>query len=68
VADHLGKLLASRASVKEYLDGVEVAAGEVVLLKTSASTRARRRTVTICQEVAALCDVFVMMPSYGPSR
>jgi hypothetical protein len=47
VADYLSKALGREVPlVAEYLDGVDVKAGDIVLFETRASTRARKRTPT----------------------
>ncbi len=40
---------------KDYLDGVDVAEGELVVLETSASTRARRKTTKPCPRNTRRC-------------
>ena len=41
--------------VKDYLDGVDVAEGELVVLKTFASTKARRKTTKLCPKNTLHC-------------
>lgn len=62
VADHLSKLLGKPVRlVKEYLDGVEVAAGEVVLLENVRFNKGEKKNSDeLARKYAALCDVFVM--------
>ncbi len=62
VAEHLGTLLGKPVRlVKEYLDGVEVAAGEVVLLENVRVNRGEKKNSDgLAHKYAALCDVFVM--------
>lgn len=62
VADHLSKLLGKPVRlIKEYLDGVEVAAGEVVLFENVRFNKGEKKNSDeLAQKYAALCDVFVM--------
>ncbi len=62
VAEHLGTLLGKPVRlVKEYLDGVEVAAGEVVLLENVRFNKGEKKNSDeLAHKYAALCDVFVM--------
>jgi len=62
VADHLGKLLGKPVRlVREYLDGVEVADGEVVLFENVRFNKGEKKdNEELSKRYAALCDVFVM--------
>ena len=62
VADHLGKLLGKPVRlVKDYLQGVEVAAGEVVLFENVRFNKGEKKNSDeLAKQYAALCDVFVM--------
>lgn len=62
VAEHLGTLLGKPVRlVKEYLEGVEVAAGEVVLLENVRFNKGEKKNSDeLAHKYAALCDVFVM--------
>jgi phosphoglycerate kinase len=62
VADYLSKALGREvALVKDYLDGVEVQAGELVLLENVRFNKGEKKnTDELAQKYAALCDVFVM--------
>jgi phosphoglycerate kinase len=62
VADHLSKLLGKPVRlIKEYLDGVEVAAGEVVLFENVRFNKGEKKNSDdLAKKYAALCDVFVM--------
>ena len=49
------------ASVRDWLDGVDCEAGEVVLLENVRSTRGEKKNhAELARRMAALCDVFVM--------
>ncbi len=62
VADHLGELLGPPVRlVKDYLDGVEVADGEVVLFENVRFNKGEKKDdETLSRQYAALCDIFVM--------
>jgi len=62
VADYLSKALGREVPlVKDYLDGVEVQAGELVLLENVRFNKGEKKnTDELAQRYAALCDVFVM--------
>ncbi|TQV64590.1 MAG: phosphoglycerate kinase [Halothiobacillaceae bacterium] len=62
VADHLGKLLGKPVRlVKDYLDGVEVADGEVVLFENVRfNVGEKKDAADLARKYAALCDIFVM--------
>ncbi len=62
VADYLSKALGREVPlVKDYLDGVEVQPGELVLLENVRfNTGEKKNTDELAQKYAALCDVFVM--------
>ncbi len=62
VASHLGGLLGKEVKlVKNYLDGVTVAAGEVAMLENVRfNVGEKKNDDTLAKKYAALCDVFVM--------
>jgi len=62
VADYLSKALNREVPlVRDYLDGVEVKPGELVLLENVRFNRGEKKnTDELAQKYAALCDVFVM--------
>ena len=62
VADYLSKALGREVPlVKDYLGGVEVKAGELVLLENVRFNKGEKKnTDELAQQYAALCDVFVM--------
>jgi phosphoglycerate kinase len=62
VADWLGKALGKPVRlVREYLDGVDVAAGEVVLLENCRMNIGEGKDdAGLSKKYAALCDIFVM--------
>ncbi len=62
VADHLGKLLERKVPlVSNWIDGVDVAPGELVLLENVRFLVGEKACDdSLSQEMAALCDVFVM--------
>ena len=62
VADHLGKLLGKPVRlVKDYLKGVDVAAGETVLFENVRFNKGEKKNNDdLAKQYAALCDVFVM--------
>ena len=62
VADHLGKLLGRDVPlVKDWLDGVEVADGQVVLCENVRFNKGEKKDdEALSQKMAALCDIYVM--------
>ncbi|MHB0818745.1 phosphoglycerate kinase [Stutzerimonas stutzeri] len=62
VADYLSKALNREVPlVRDYLDGVEVKAGELILLENVRfNPGEKKNTDELAQKYAALCDVFVM--------
>ncbi len=62
VADYLSKALNRDVPlVRDYLDGVEVKTGELVLLENVRFNKGEKKnTDELAQKYAALCDVFVM--------
>ncbi|MCK5874994.1 MAG: phosphoglycerate kinase [Alcanivoracaceae bacterium] len=62
VADHLGKLLGREVRlIRDYLGGVEVAEGEVVLFENVRFNKGEKKdNEELSKQYAALCDVFVM--------
>ncbi|HQU16994.1 MAG: phosphoglycerate kinase [Chromatiales bacterium 21-64-14] len=62
VAAHLSTLLGATVRViKDYLDGVEVKNGEVVLLENVRFNKGEKKNEDgLARKLAALCDVFVM--------
>ena len=62
VADYLAKALGREVPlVRDYLDGVEVQPGELVLLENVRFNNGEKKnTDELAQKYAALCDVFVM--------
>ncbi|MCW8162158.1 phosphoglycerate kinase [Stutzerimonas stutzeri] len=62
VADYLSQALGREVPlVKDYLDGVEVKPGELVLLENVRFNKGEKKnTDELAQKYAALCDVFVM--------
>jgi len=80
VAEHMTGLLGKEVRlVKDYLDGVEVAAGDVVLLENVRfNVGEKKNAEDLAKKYAALCDVFVMDAfgtahraqgsTYGPSQ
>ena len=62
VADHLGKLLDRDVPlVKDWIDGVDVAPGDVVLLENVRFLEGEKKCdEALSRKMAALCDVFVM--------
>lgn len=62
VADRLGELLGRPVKlVKEWLDGVDVAPGEVVLCENVRFNEGEKAdNEALARKMAALCDVFVM--------
>lgn len=63
VANHMQNLLGGTPVrlVKDYLDGVEVKEGEVVVLENCRFNKGEKKNdETLAKKYAALCDVFVM--------
>ena len=62
VADHLGQLLGRDVPlVKDWIDGVDVAPGDVVLLENVRFLDGEKKCdEALARKMAALCDVFVM--------
>lgn len=62
IADWLGEALGSPVRLaRDYLDGVDVAAGEVVLLENCRMNAGEKADdATLAKKYAALCDIFVM--------
>ncbi len=62
VADHLSGLLGGEVRlVRDYLDGVDVAEGEVVMLENVRFNKGEKKNdETLSRKYAALCDVYVM--------
>ena len=62
VAAYLSKALGREVPlVKDYLDGVDVAPGQLVLLENVRFNKGEKKnTDELAQQYAALCDVFVM--------
>ncbi len=62
VASHMGNLLGKEVKlVKEYLDGVELADGDVAILENVRfNVGEKKNDDALAKHYAALCDVFVM--------
>lgn len=62
VAEHLSGLLGQDVRlVKDYLDGVDVADGEVVLFENVRFNKGEKKDdETLSKQYAALCDIYVM--------
>ena len=62
VADHLGTLLGRDVPlVKDWLDGLEVDAGQVVLCENVRFNKGEKKDDdALSQKMAALCDIYVM--------
>ncbi len=62
VAEHMSGLMGREVRlVKDYLDGVDVAEGEVILLENVRfNVGEKKNTEDLAKKYAALCDVFVM--------
>ena len=62
VANHMGGLLGKDVKlVKDYLNGVDLADGEVVILENVRFNNGEKKNdETLAKQYAALCDVFVM--------
>lgn len=69
VADRLSKLLGHPVKlVKDWLDGVEVAAGEVVLCENVRFNKGEKKdNEDLSRKMAALCDIYVM-DAFGTSH
>ena len=69
VADRLSKLLGYPVKlVKDWLDGVEVAAGEVVLCENVRFNKGEKKdNEDLSTKMAALCDIYVM-DAFGTSH
>ena len=61
IATHLGKLLGTEVTLAtDYLDGIEVKAGEIVLFENVRSNVGEKANDTeLSKKLAALCDIFV---------
>jgi len=62
VAEHLTEVLGQEVRlIKDYLDGVEVADGEVVLFENVRFNKGEKKDdETLAKQYAALCDIYVM--------
>jgi phosphoglycerate kinase len=62
VATHLSKLLGKPVKlIKDWLDGVEVAEGEVVLFENVRFNKGEKKNKDdLAKKMAALCDIYVM--------
>ncbi|WP_101675748.1 phosphoglycerate kinase [Alloalcanivorax mobilis] len=62
VAEHLGRLLGREVPlVKDWLDGVDVAEGQVVLCENVRFNKGEKKDdQALSQKMAALCDIYVM--------
>src|SRR5690554_7145459 len=62
VAEHLSTLLGQEVRlIKDYLDGFEVADGEVVLFENVRFNKGEKKdNEDLAKQYAALCDVYVM--------
>mgnify|MGYP003666376823 CR=1 FL=1 len=62
VAEHLGQLLGREVPlVKDWLDGVDVAEGQVVLCENVRFNKGEKKDdQALSQKMAALCDIYVM--------
>jgi phosphoglycerate kinase len=62
IADQLGHLLGHPIRfVQDWLEGVEVAPGEVVMLENARFNRGEKKNdPVLAKKIAALCDIFVM--------
>jgi len=69
VADHIAKLRGQPVRlVKEYLGGVEVEAGEVVVFENVRFNKGEKKNSDdLAKQYAALCDIFVM-DAFGTSH
>ncbi|MGP4845568.1 phosphoglycerate kinase [Marinobacter sp. 1Y8] len=69
VADHLGELLGQPVRlIKDYLNGVEVADGEVVLFENVRFNKGEKKDdEALSRQYAALCDIYVM-DAFGTSH
>ncbi|NJO14990.1 MAG: phosphoglycerate kinase [Thioploca sp.] len=62
VAEHLGKLLSRPVKVvKDWINGIDIAAGEVVLCENVRFNKGEKKDdEELSKKMAALCDVYVM--------
>ena len=62
VAEHLEKLLGKPVTlIKDWLDGIEIAAGEVVLCENVRFNKGEKKNDDeLSKKMAALCDIYVM--------
>ncbi|WP_018869699.1 phosphoglycerate kinase [Thioalkalivibrio sp. ALgr3] len=62
VAEHMGQLLGREVRlVRDYLDGVEIQPGEVVMLENVRFNKGEKKDdEALAKKYAALCDVYVM--------
>jgi len=62
VAAHMGRLLGREVRlVRDYLDGLELQAGEVVLLENVRFNKGEKKDAEeLAKKYAALCDIYVM--------
>jgi phosphoglycerate kinase len=62
VAEHLGNLLGKPVKlVKDWLDGVEIASGEVVICENVRFNKGEKKNNDdLAKKMAALCDIYVM--------
>jgi phosphoglycerate kinase len=62
VAEHLGKLLGRPVKVvKDWINGIDIAAGEVVLCENVRFNKGEKKDdEELSKKMAALCDVYVM--------
>ncbi|MBS3800289.1 MAG: phosphoglycerate kinase, partial [Thioalkalivibrio sp.] len=62
VAEHMGGLLGREVRlVRDYLDGVDAAPGEVILLENVRFNKGEKKDdEALAKKYAALCDIFVM--------
>jgi len=69
VADRLSKLLGHPVNlVKDWLDGVEAAAGEMVLCENVRFNKGEKKdNEDLAKKMAALCDIYVM-DAFGTSH
>ncbi len=69
VAEHLEKLLGKPVKlVKDWLDGIDMAAGEVVLCENVRFNKGEKKNDDeLSKKMAALCDVYVM-DAFGTSH
>ncbi len=62
VAEHMGNLLGKEVKlIKDYLDGVDIAPGDVAILENVRFNAGEKKNADeLAKKYAALCDVFVM--------